>query len=246
MENVAINLHKVTKIYKLIQNVSYKELIFSLFSHKRRKNLYREFTALKEISFFVRRGETVGVIGRNGAGKSTLLSLIAGVIKPTSGKIEVNGRVSPLLELGSGFHPELNAYENIKLNGVLLGIPLRVIKNKIEDIIKFAELEEFADQPIRTYSSGMLARLGFAVVTQLNPEILLIDEVLAVGDERFRKKCVDLMFSLKDRKVTILFVSHNLHEVRMLCDRTIWIEDHRIKMDGTTAEVVDKFMEAMQ
>lgn len=245
MGEVIIEFQNVTKIYKLIQNVSYKELLFSVFSKEKRKNIKKEFIALKNISFSVKRGETVGIIGRNGAGKSTLLSLLAGVIKPTSGKIIVKDRVSPLLELGSGFHPELNAYENIRLNGVLLGIPLKFIKNKVDDIIKFAELEEFADQPIRTYSSGMLARLGFSVVTQLNPKILLIDEVLAVGDERFRRKCIDLMLSFKKRNITMLFVSHNLHEVELLCDRVIWIENHEIKMDGATAEVIEKFREVM-
>ena len=245
MKETIIELKEVTKVYKLIQNVSYKEFIFSLFSKQKRKSIRREFVALRNISFSIRRGETVGIIGRNGAGKSTLLSLIAGVIKPTSGKIIVRDKVFPLLELGSGFHPELNAYENIILNGVLLGIPLKFIKGKINDIIKFAELEDYADQPIRTYSSGMLARLGFSIVTQLNPRILLIDEVLAVGDERFRKKCIDLMLSFKKQSVTIVFVSHNLYEIELLCDRVIWIDNHKIKMDGATKEVIQKFKEEM-
>ena len=245
MRKEVIRLDNVTKVYKLLYNISYKELLFSILSKRKRKSLKKEFVALKNISFSVDKGESIGIIGRNGAGKSTLLSLIAGVIKPTSGKLEVRERVSPLLELGSGFHPELNAYENIRLNGVLLGIPLKLINSKINDIIEFAELQDFADQPLRTYSSGMVARLGFSIVTQLEPEILLIDEVLAVGDERFRKKCIDVMLSFKERNVTILFVSHNLHEVEMLCERTIWIENHRIVMDDETSFVLKKYREVM-
>ena len=245
MKQEVIKLDNVTKVYKLFHNISYKELLFSIFSKRKRKSIKKEFIALDSISFSVFKGESVAVIGRNGAGKSTLLSLIAGVIKPTSGKLEVKERVSPLLELGSGFHPELNAYENIRLNGVLLGIPLKLINSKINDIIEFAELQDFADQPLRTYSSGMVARLGFSIVTQLEPEILLIDEVLAVGDGRFRKKCIDVMLSFKERNVTILFVSHNLHEVEMLCERTIWIENHRIVMDDETSFVLKKYREVM-
>lgn len=246
MKEIVIEFKNVYKEYKLIHNVSYKELLFSLISRKKRNSLIHRFEALKNISFSIKKGETVGVIGRNGAGKSTLLSLIANVIKPTSGEIIVKGRVSPLLELGSGFHPELNAYENIRLNGVLLGIPLKEINKKIEDIIEFAELQDFAEQPIRTYSSGMVARLGFSVVTQLNPEILLIDEVLAVGDERFRQKCINTMFKFKKKDITTVFVSHNLEEVKLLCDRTIWIDNHRIRMDGDKNEVIKKFSEEMK
>lgn len=246
MKEIAIHFKNVYKKYELIHNVSYKELIFSLFSKRKRKSITKNFIALENISFSINKGEVVGIIGRNGAGKSTLLSLIAGVIKPTKGEIVVNGKVSPLLELGSGFHPELNAYENIKLNGVLLGVPLKIINKKLQNIIEFAELQEFADQPIRTYSSGMVARLGFSVVTQLKPEILLIDEVLAVGDEKFRQKCINLMFTFKKKDITIVFVSHNLHEVEMLCDRVIWIDNHKIKMDGKTNEVLKKFREVIQ
>lgn len=246
LEEFAIHFEHVYKYYELIHNVSYKELIFSLLSKKKRKELKKSFVALKDISFSIKKGETVGIIGRNGAGKSTLLSLMAGVIKPTKGKIFVNGKVSPLLELGSGFHPDLNAYENIRLNGVLLGVPLKIINKKLQDIIEFAELQEFADQPIRTYSSGMIARLGFSVVTQLNPEILLIDEVLAVGDQRFRQKCLNLMLDFKKKDITIIFVSHNLNEVEILCDRVIWIENHKIKMDDKTEKVLKEFKEAMQ
>jgi lipopolysaccharide transport system ATP-binding protein len=196
------------------------------------------FTALEDISFSINEGECVGIIGRNGSGKSTTLGLMAGVMQPNSGTVEVSKKVSPLLELGGGFHHDLNAYENIKLNGVILGIPLKKVEEKIEDILAFSELGEFASQPIHMYSSGMLARLGFSIVTQLQPELLLIDEVLAVGDERFRLKCIELMRSFKEKGVTIVLVSHNAEDIQTLCDRVIWIDNHHIKMDGASADVL--------
>ncbi len=195
------------------------------------------FEALHDISFEIHRGEALGVIGRNGAGKSTLLGLIAGVLKPTRGSVTIKGRISPLLELGGGFHPELTGRENILLNGVLLGQTRHEVKDKIEDIIAFSELDDFIDQPIRTYSSGMLARLGFSVVTYLDPEILLIDEILAVGDQAFQKKCVDKMMDFRRNGVTIVFVSHSMANVEEICDRAIWIEDHSIKAAGNPADV---------
>ncbi len=244
MENIAISLENVSKTYTILDKISYKDLLFS-FLKKKKLCLYKHVEALKNISFTVNKGESVGIIGRNGAGKSTLLGLIAGVIKPTKGSVFVNGRISPLLELGGGFHPDLNAYENIILNGVLMGVPLKKIRKKLHEIIEFAELERYANQPIRTYSSGMLARLGFAIVTQLEPEILLIDEVLAVGDIRFREKCIDLMLNFKKQRVTIILVSHNLEDIKTICDRVIWLENHKIKMDGPTDLVLSKYEEVM-
>ena len=239
-----ISFKNVTKLYTLYYNVSYKELLFNIFRKNKikTKNYYK---ALENISFNIKEGESVGIIGKNGSGKSTILGLIAGVLKPNKGEVLVKKSVSPLLELGGGFHPELNAYENIELNGVLLGIPLKDIRENIQKIVEFAEIGEFANQPIRTYSSGMLARLGFSIVTQLQPEILLIDEVLAVGDSRFREKCINTMLEVKKKKVTIIFVSHNMDEIKALCDRVIWIDEHKIKMDGKTEDVIKEYIKFM-
>lgn len=199
------------------------------------------YEALLDISFEVYKGETFGIIGRNGAGKSTALGLIAGVLKPSKGRVIVNGRISPLLELGAGFHFELTGRENIMLNGVLLGLTRAEVKKKIDEIIEFSELGAFIDQPIRTYSSGMLARLGFSVVSSLDPEILLIDEILAVGDMEFQKKCTDRMMGFKNSGVTMVFVSHNMVDVLQICDRVVWIDGHTIKMLGTPQDVVTDF-----
>lgn len=241
----AIRFNNVYKEYNLYHEISYKEIVFNLLTKK--KNEYKKkFLALEDVSFSIKRGESVAIVGKNGSGKSTTLGLIAGVLKPTKGNVSIALPPSPLLELGGGFHPELNAYENIKLNGVLLGIDLSKIESKIEDILEFSELGEFADQPIRTYSSGMLARLGFSIITQLDPTLLLIDEVLAVGDAKFRQKCIDTMLSFKEQGVTIVFVSHNPEDIRILCDRVIWIDEHQVKMDGSTEEVLPKYIQFME
>ncbi|GAB7218005.1 hypothetical protein OS42_46200 [Dickeya oryzae] len=185
-----IEVNNVTKIFPLYNVLTHglRTFLFNMPSAIRslREN---KFTVLDDVSFKVVKGEAVGIVGRNGSGKSTLLSLLAGVIQPTKGEVIVNARVSPLLELGGGFHPDLTGVENIELNGVLLGLSKKVVKSKMRSILDFAELGEFENQPIRTYSSGMLARLGFSVVSQLEPELLIVDEVLAVGDDRFREKC---------------------------------------------------------
>lgn len=202
-----------------------------------------KYTALTDISFEVKKGEALGIIGRNGAGKSTILGLIAGVLKASEGKVVVKGRISPLLELGAGFHHELTGRENIMLNGVLLGLTRRDVFRRMDEIIEFSELGEFVDQPIRTYSSGMLARLGFSVVSSLDPEILLIDEILSVGDLNFQKKCIDRMMGFKRDGVTIVFVSHSMEDVERICDRVIWIDDHRIKAADNTQSVVSQYLE---
>ena len=199
------------------------------------------FEALKEISFEVYKGETLGIIGRNGAGKSTTLGLIAGVLKPSNGRVVVKGKISPLLELGGGFHPELTGRENIMLNGVLLGLTRSEVSRKMDEIIGFSELGDFVNQPIRTYSSGMLARLGFSVIAHLDPEILLIDEILAVGDMEFQKKCLDKMMGFKKIGVTMVFVSHSKVDVERICDRVMWIENHTVKMLGKPKEIVASY-----
>ncbi len=203
------------------------------------------FMALNDVSFEVKQGESVGLIGPNGSGKSTALAIIAGVLKPQVGKVEVQGRVSPLLELGAGFHPELTGRENILLNGILLGLTRREVLAKMNDIVAFSELESFLDQPIRTFSSGMLARLGFSVAAHLDPEILLIDEVLAVGDLRFQAKCRKKLDEFKRRQVTIVLVSHSLGEVRGFCERVIWLNNGRIAADGEPGVVIPRYEEAM-
>jgi lipopolysaccharide transport system ATP-binding protein len=199
------------------------------------------YEVLKNISFEVYKGETLGIIGRNGVGKSTTLGLIAGVLKPSKGKIIVKGKISPLLELGGGFHPELTGKENIMLNGVLLGLTRNQVKNKMDEIAEFSGLGDFIYQPIRTYSSGMYARLGFSVVAHLDPEILLIDEVLAVGDMEFQKKCLNKMTSFKKSGVTMVFVSHSMEDVERICDRVIWIDNQSIRMAGSPKDVVSNY-----
>ena len=200
------------------------------------------FTALKNISFEVSSGETVGIIGKNGAGKSTILGLLAGVLKPTSGQVTVAGRIAPLLELGAGFHPELSGRENILLNGILLGMLKREVEEKRDAIIEFSELEEFIDQPIRTYSSGMLARLGFSVAVHCEPDILLLDEVLSVGDQDFQKKCIEKMLGFKRSGKTIIFVSHSAQQIEEICDRVIWIEKGKVELSGNVEEVLPNYL----
>ncbi|MCS7299820.1 MAG: ABC transporter ATP-binding protein [Spirochaetia bacterium] len=245
MEPVIV-LDNVTKTYP---HYGYIKAGFKTFLFNIPKAIYgtlkRRFTALENISFEVYKGECLGIIGRNGAGKSTLLGLIAGVIKPDRGTVIVKGRVLPLLELGAGFHPELTGRENIILNGILLGMTKKEVLKKLDQIIDFSELREFIDQPLRTYSSGMVARLGFSVVAHLEPDILLIDEVLAVGDINFQKKCMDKIMSFRKNSVTILLVTHVPDQVEKLCDRAIWIDEHRIKAIGNHADICKLYKESL-
>jgi lipopolysaccharide transport system ATP-binding protein len=196
---------------------------------------------LSNISFEIRRGTTVGFVGRNGVGKSTLLGLIAGIMRPDSGEIAVNGRVSSLLELGAGFHPDLSGRENIELYGVVLGFSRAEVRRRIESIIAFSELAEHIEIPIRFYSSGMLARLGFAVVSQLDPEILLVDEVLAVGDFSFQAKCNDVIHKFRASGGTIVLVSHSAADITQLCDEAFLIENHGIAAAGDPREVMEQY-----
>lgn len=239
MSHPVIIFDNVSKAYPFYYHVTggIKNFLFHLpKAFKQTGNM--KFEALKNVSFEVYNGECIGIIGKNGAGKSTTLGLIAGVLKPTEGKVIIRGKVSSLLELGSGFHPELTGRENIILNGVLLGHTRNEVFKKMEEIIEFSELREFIDQPIRTYSSGMVARLGFSVISSFDPEILLIDEILSVGDFNFQKKCLDRMLNFKKNNVTIVFVSHSMSDIERICEKVIWIEDHKIKMIGKPTEVV--------
>lgn len=237
-----IEFNHVTKSYPLYHHITggFKNLLFNL--PKAIKEMKAaKFTALEDISFEIQQGECVGFIGRNGAGKSTTLGLVAQVLRPNKGYVKVNGRVSPLLELGGGFHPDLTGIENIQLNGVLLGLTRKQVKEKLGQIVEFSELGEFINHPIRTYSSGMLARLGFSVIAHLDPTILLIDEVLAVGDAKFQQKCMAKMKEFKDQGVTMILVSHSCSDVEKICSRAIWIDNHKIKMDGPVSEVLPEY-----
>jgi lipopolysaccharide transport system ATP-binding protein len=244
MSEPIIIFDHVGKVYPLYHDITggVKNLLFHL-PKAIRQIRDSKFEALRDLSL---RGEVLGIIGRNGSGKSTTLGLAAGVLKPTRGRVTVKGRVSPLLELGGGFHSDLTGRENIMLNGVLLGLRRADVKRKLNEIIEFSELGDFIDQPVRTYSSGMLARLGFSVVAALDPEILLIDEILAVGDAEFQKKCQDTMICFRKRGITMLFVSHTMEAVRLICDRVLWIENHLERMQGDPEQMTTQYTREME
>jgi lipopolysaccharide transport system ATP-binding protein len=202
---------------------------------------FKEFLALKNINFEVKRGESWGIVGSNGAGKSTLLRLICGVISPDSGLVNVNGSISPILELGAGFDPQLTAVENIYIQGALLGHNKKFMKKHFEEIVDFSELHDFLEMPIKNYSTGMQARLAFAVATVVKPEILIVDEVLSVGDEAFQRKCKDRMHEMIKGAATLLLVSHSKETVRNLCEKAIWLRKGEIVMSGNSNEVCDAY-----
>ena len=243
---IAVRFEHVSKSYPIYSQIltGIKASLLHVPQTLQRFRRHR-FMALNDVSFEVEQGESVGLIGSNGSGKSTTLALIAGVLRAQSGRVEVRGRVCPLLELGAGFHPELTGRENIFLNGILLGLTRREVVAKLDEIVAFSELESFLDQPIRTYSSGMIARLGFSVAANLDPEILLIDEILAVGDSRFQAKCRDKVDEFKKRQVTVILVSHSLGEVRSFCDRALWLNLGKIAADGEPDLVIPRYEEAM-
>ena len=239
-----ILLEKVSVRYRAPEEPigTFKEFAIRLIQGKLR---YKEFLALNQIDLQVSSGEILGIIGRNGAGKSTLLKVVSRVLIPTEGRLWIKGRVSPLLGLGAGFHPELTGLENIFLNGTLLGHTHRDIEDHLEDIIEFSELGDFINAPLRSYSSGMIARLGFAVATTWEPEILLLDEVLAVGDEAFRRKCqIRLEGFRKHSKTTILIVSHQMSTIQSICDRVVWVEHGNIRSIGSPDNVIKAYREA--
>lgn len=211
----------------------------------RNRTSYYNFEALKGISFTIRDGEVVGIIGRNGSGKSTVLKIIAGVYRPTAGVIKVRGKVAALIELGAGFHPDLTGRENIVLNGLLLGMSKQEIQEREEQILDFAGLGEFINSPVKQYSSGMFMRLGFAVATEVDPDILLIDEILAVGDAAFQQKCLARIEDFRRRGKTIIFVSHDLGTIRNLCQRVLLIQDGRLLEDGPAERVVCRYEELL-
>jgi len=235
-----IKIENITKEFRLNKQKTFKEFLPALFGGK---ETVAKFNALENISFEVKKGETVGIIGPNGSGKSTILKLIAGVMSPTKGKITVKGRVSPLIELGAGFHPELTGTENIYLNGAILGLSKKQIKENFKKIVDFAQLWDFIDQPIKHYSSGMYMRLAFAVAVHVNPEILIVDEILAVGDTDFQAKCFKKMEDFKKQGVTIIFVSHNMDQIKNFCTKVIYLKDHQIKTIGEPIEIIKIYRE---
>lgn len=217
---------------------SIKEFIIHLVKGKL---MYQEFLALENVSFSIEKGDIVGLIGLNGAGKSTILKLISGILKPSEGAIEVIGSISPLIELGAGFDYDLTARENIFLNGAVLGHSKKVIVEKLNDIISFAELEDFVDVPIKNFSSGMVARLGFSIATFTKPDILIIDEILSVGDIQFQEKCENRINEMMASGTTIIIVSHSLNQIRRLCKKVIWLEHGKVIMNDDAKEVCDKY-----
>ena len=211
----------------------------------RRNIRYEEFCALKDVTFTVERGEILGVIGQNGSGKSTLLKVISGIYVPTVGTVVSAGRIAPMLELGGGFDYELTGRENIFLNGAILGFDEAFLKAKYDEIVEFSELGDFIHQPLKTYSSGMVMRLAFSVATLIEPEILIVDEILAVGDERFQQKSMERMMNLINGGTTVLMVSHNLYQIRNLCSKALWLKNGMVESIGSAQEVCDEYQKYM-
>ncbi len=222
---------------------SFKQLFVNLFDPRKRKNKHKksEFLALNNVNFHVDKGEVIGLIGSNGAGKSTLLKVVSGVMKPTKGKITVNGSIAPMIELGAGFDSELTARENIYLNGAVLGYSKEFINEKFNEIVEFSELMEFLDVPIKNYSSGMIAKLAFSIATVVDPEILIVDEILSVGDIKFQEKSRNKMMSMIHGGTTVLYVSHSLESIRELCTKVVWLEHGTVKMIGDPDELCDAY-----
>lgn len=235
-----IKANNITVSYRMSHDKiqSIKEYIVALM---KRKLKYQEFRALNDVSFEIKRGEVVGIVGNNGAGKSTLLKVISGILKPTHGSVTLSGNVVPMLELGSGFDFDLTGKENVFLNGAILGYSESFLKSKYDEIVEFSELGEFIDVPMRNYSSGMVMRLAFSIASMVSPDILIVDEILAVGDAAFQEKSYARMTELMSHGTTVLLVSHNLDQIRRLCDRVIWLDHGNLVAEGPTQEVCDRY-----
>ena len=239
-DNIAIKVTNLDKDFKLNSDkprTLKEKLIFS------KNNKMEKIHILKNINLTIKKGETVALIGTNGSGKSTLLKLMTKIIYPTNGTIDVNGKLTSLLELGAGFHPDFTGRENIYFNASIFGLTKAEIDKRVDDIIEFSELGDFIDSPVRTYSSGMYMRLAFSVAINVDAEILLIDEILAVGDQHFQDKCFKKLNELKESEKTIVIVTHSLDNVKKLCNRAVWIKDGKVEMDGEVKEVVSKYLE---
>jgi lipopolysaccharide transport system ATP-binding protein len=249
---IAIEFLNVSKSYRMDRERrrSFQEIFTSLTRRKRVPSIPSRqddnlFWSLRDVSVTVARGETVGIVGANGAGKSTALKLISRIVLPTHGKLNVNGRVTALLELGAGFHPELSGRDNIYLNGTVMGLSRKSINYKVDQIIDFAEVGDFIDVPVKDYSSGMFARLGFSVAVHLDPEIVLLDEVLSVGDQSFQQKCNERMLRMRKQGVTTVFVSHSIDAVWRICSRAVWLDKGQVRMEGPAHKVVDAYYKFM-
>lgn len=243
MPNTAIKVQNVSKVYKLYDK-PIDRLKESLSLSK--KQYHKDFYALNDVSFEIKKGETVGIIGKNGAGKSTLLKIITGVLTPTSGHVHVNGRIASLLELGAGFNPEYTGIENIYLQGTLMGYSREEMEARVDDIVAFADIGDFVHQPVKMYSSGMFARLAFAVAINVDPDILIVDEALAVGDMNFQAKCMTAMDRIKQKGITILFVSHDIGGVKSLCEKGVYIKNGQMVAHGKASDVAELYIKDMR
>lgn len=239
---IVLNVQNLGKRYE-IYNAPHHRLLQTLL--RGRKQFYKEFWALKDISFELKKGECLGIIGQNGGGKSTLLQLIAGTLAPTTGSVNVNGKIAALLELGSGFNPEFTGRENVYMNGAIMGFSRVEMDEKFDEIAAFADIGDFIDQPVKIYSSGMMVRLAFAAAINVDPDVLIIDEALAVGDVRFQQKCFRKLKKFRDDERTVLFVSHDLSAVKLFCERTIWLEQGQVKRSGMPDEVTKEYLSFM-
>ncbi|WP_435307693.1 ABC transporter ATP-binding protein [Sebaldella termitidis] len=238
-----IELSEINKVYKLYN--SKKARLKEALSITRKKE-HVNFYALRDINLGIEKGEVVGLLGKNGAGKSTLLKIITGVLTPTSGEIKINGKISALIELGAGFNPEYSGYENIYLYGTLMGYKREDMEKKVDSILNFADIGDFIYQPVKTYSSGMFARLAFSVAVSMEPEILIVDEILAVGDLRFQIKCMEKMSELMEGGTTVLFVSHDVNSIKRFCNKALWIHDGKVKEYGEVSVVTDNYLDFLR
>lgn len=240
VDNVSMRFNLgIEKIFSL------KLFFINLFKPRKKKGKKPDFWALKDVSFKVKRGEVVGFIGSNGAGKSTMLKVIAGVMKPTKGKVEVHGNICPMIELGAGFDMDLTARENIFLNGAVLGYSKKFIEEKFDEIVEFSELKDFLDVPVRNFSSGMTARLAFSIATVVDPEILIVDEILSVGDMAFQAKSEAKMRSMIGGGTTVLYVSHSIDSIKSICDKAVWLDHGKVVKMGPAAEICDEYCKFM-
>lgn len=243
MSENSIEIKNITKIYKMYNKPSdrVKEAL-----NLTKKKLHKEFYALDNVSFNIRKGESIGIVGKNGSGKSTLLKILTGVLTPNSGECKVEGRIAALLELGAGFNNEYTGIENIYLNGTINGFTREQMDAKLDDIIKFADIGEHIYQPVKTYSSGMFVRLAFAVAISVDPDILIVDEALAVGDVRFQLKCMDKFMEFKNKGITIIFVSHDTNMIKRFCDRCVWLNEGKLLDDGDTDTITDRYLDFLK
>lgn len=240
LQETAIEVKNVSMRFNMSKEKidSLKEYVVKFFT---KSLMFEEFWALRDVNFDVKKGEVFGIVGLNGAGKSTILKTIAGVLKPTMGKVNINGKIAPLIELGAGFDLDLTARENIFLNGAVLGHSRRFMNEKFDEIVEFSELKNFLDVPLKNYSSGMVARIGFSIATIVEPEILIVDEILSVGDFQFQEKCERKIQNMIQKGTTVIIVSHSIAQIEKLCNRVMWLDHGKIKMIGNTDDVCDEY-----